>query len=786
MTRRYRFICSLLFAALLFSGCSGSPAKESGPVKSLTPPVPSKGASSENETDGGSGSAAASTLTERVTGRYAAPVPGSEGEFYVMDLYNAFGNLVAEAGTAMGPEEDPYSYWAMELIPAEPNGLLGTDPNEADIGIVRFSNMSNLGKYWGPPEKTRLILTDNGVSFFNEGEDGISPGSGPQIDFERTGDSAYSAENGSSAALYAEAFDDAAAEAIPESLLGLWKTADDSAPLFLEFRSAAAGIGDGNTGAFRIFRKQPGTEVLYGQGSFRFGSGTLQTAAAFIGTADMPHVWNGPVHFEGDDHLVLSSAPEEWGQKDLAGDGGELVFERAKEDEVPVTVLAEPDDAGAVRGMSPAAGLGRRSTIPQFLSSSDIENNGGHFLRIGNLIYFRDYSRGIGNVKPGTGNYLTDSAIGTGSVMCCYDKRTGETFAAYEDGGYGPLYYMDGRIYSAVYHPEAEDAENTPLQTIESCFPDGGGRQVISQGGSFASVNAVSEGRPLLCIREYSPSSCYLADGSFYPALSLPEKTADNMISVHFAEKSLLVLWEDEENAGYSVTEFKPDETDGGSYTYGDTGILLGTIPSDENHHFSAMPEVTQVFREGDDIYLGIGWYGGTAHVLNGYNVIRMRSGAEQSLTVVQDGSPAALISEPDPARNESAPYFICSGDGTLQFTSYDPEGEIALTDISSGDLVRFGGPFGAVRLIPDFIPSSPYSASAGQEVLLLQTAEYVDGAVYVITADAIYSPEFDIGWRMAFTPRTFFWRRIPMETVSVPNGEAYPQETLLEVSVER
>ena len=60
---------------------------------------------------------------------------------------------------------DAYSFWAMELIPKDAGALLRTDTEEAEVGILSFSIMSNMSKYWGSPEKAILRLTDDGVAF---------------------------------------------------------------------------------------------------------------------------------------------------------------------------------------------------------------------------------------------------------------------------------------------------------------------------------------------------------------------------------------------------------------------------------------------------------------------------------------------------------------------------------------------------------------------------------------------------------------------------------------------
>ena len=65
---------------------------------------------------------------------------------------------------------EPYSFWAMEIVPKEAGALQSTDQDSADIGVLTFSVMSNMGKYWDKPAYGTIELTEEGVAFL--GKDG--------------------------------------------------------------------------------------------------------------------------------------------------------------------------------------------------------------------------------------------------------------------------------------------------------------------------------------------------------------------------------------------------------------------------------------------------------------------------------------------------------------------------------------------------------------------------------------------------------------------------------------
>ena len=89
--------------------------------------------------------------------------------------------------------------------------------------------------------------------------------------------------------------------------------------------------------------------------------------------------------------------------------------------------------------------------------------------------------------------------------------------------------------------------------------------------------------------------------------------------------------------------------------------------------------------------------------------------------------------------------------------------------------------PFGVSILEKDFIRESEAGSSEAETVRIMQAAEFVDGAAWIITADAARAPEEDIGWRTAYAAKAMNWQRIRVYDVFVSANENFRIETILD-----
>ncbi len=111
---------------------------------------------------------------EKLCGKYSSKV--SEDECYTLEIVNVGANLYAMGGSAYAGEGEvslsPYSFWAMELFPENPEDLTAAG-DECKFGIMTFSIMSNMGEYWSPPGE--CVITVNTDGLIIENPDGNVP-----------------------------------------------------------------------------------------------------------------------------------------------------------------------------------------------------------------------------------------------------------------------------------------------------------------------------------------------------------------------------------------------------------------------------------------------------------------------------------------------------------------------------------------------------------------------------------------------------------------------------------
>ena len=266
-------------------------------------------------------------LYRRLCGKYSRP-DGTE-EYDTIEIGEFGGNLYAFCADAMGDEKadtlEIYSYWAMEIFPEAAEDLLSEDANAFRAGVMEFSNMSNLGKYWGPPSAGTIRLEDGNLIFEDFGP-GFPFGDGsPKLIFEpdeRVEDTFIYSNTDSTVP--------------PDDFAGFWKEKGSEVPLFLEFTK------DHN---LRIRQKDPAAELVLCCGGYQMtGESSLKGRLNFLGDGSIPIDLDADIQVRGND-LIMTPGPEDAGSERF-GRSGELVFERISRQEIPIITLAEIPDEG--------------------------------------------------------------------------------------------------------------------------------------------------------------------------------------------------------------------------------------------------------------------------------------------------------------------------------------------------------------------------------------------------------------------------------------------------------
>ena len=336
-------VAAVLSLSVLSAACGG--ASGTGAAKEAAEEtVAEEAAAAEEKSAAGEEKEAAQTLAEHLAGRYSYAYPRTEEdaermeedmrEYYTLDIVNFGGNLFATGGTAMYREgeetKEPYSFWGMEIIPTEQDALLSTTADSCEVGILTFSVMSNMGKYWDKPAYGTIELTEEGVAFLGkDGADNPLIEGAERVEFVRD-DTVASAGAGTGEALTEYERTDISGE-----LFGIWKEEAEEGPLVVEF-AGNAGSDAENIGRLRMYRKRGGQRVMFAEGHFCAGEdGTLTAIYTPLGFTPVLETWKCSLE-KGSPVLTLRAGEGEYDT--VSGLTEEAAaFSRINAEEIPVT-----------------------------------------------------------------------------------------------------------------------------------------------------------------------------------------------------------------------------------------------------------------------------------------------------------------------------------------------------------------------------------------------------------------------------------------------------------------
>ena len=328
---------SLLIGAvslLLLSGCGETKVSESVEDTKESASISSQqDESNANALESNDSEAAASetdsiednsaTLCNRLCGKYSYKV--NSEEYYTLEITSFGNNLYAFGGEAMGTETsealETYSFWAMELIPEDVAELTSTESERYRAGILTFSIMSNMGKYWSAPSEGYISVSDEGVVFedfdsnFPYGDEALGK---VFVRDERVEDMfPYIKEDGSVDAADFE---------------GLWREKDSDEPFFVEF-SEGKNI--------TVYQKSPDKEVLFGRGSYSLDEGSFISARVnLLGNGDMPTELGAEIEHDAG-FMTLKLHNELYESNVVFGDRGLIEFEKVDPADIPVVKLSD-------------------------------------------------------------------------------------------------------------------------------------------------------------------------------------------------------------------------------------------------------------------------------------------------------------------------------------------------------------------------------------------------------------------------------------------------------------
>ncbi|MBQ4312017.1 MAG: hypothetical protein II773_10525, partial [Oscillospiraceae bacterium] len=516
----------------------------------------------------------------------------------------------------------------------------------------------------------------------------------------------------------------------PEEIYGLWKTEYNGAYTFVKFEKT-----DGEN-AVMIFRKAPGTEAVVRFGDFSYEDGYIIICCETPGGG--PFYVECPYTADGGNMML----------EYFYGDT-ESLFVPAEEKDIPLTVLADAGDVSAIKGSMTVtdANGDTRDVIPQFKMCDDVESNGGVFVRLGDLIYYRELDEGAFGLRSSYGDYFGLSEAQGHSRICWYDTRTGEKGTAFEDGGFGSLYYMNGMFYTQFLR----DSDSYEI-SVRRCYPDGSCSEEVFVS-DYNTIEGVSEDNTALLIRSYKDDTpgtwLSMYDGTFFSHEIDAENGGDTeYIGMGFAAGNDIVTVSDDPEADRFV--FTEHDAKTGS------SILLGEYEYDEDDDPFGIPVVDRIFRDGDSVYFVLSWYVGDSTDPDDLMIFKAAIGKENSTELVRKGFPEG---------SEYKLPYVTVENGTLKYSEH-PAKSVGFSEGGKGDLVYYDTADSSTVLIENYADKDIYDYYAhevekGETMRILQSAEYIGGAVYIAEADGLFDPDYDSGYITDYELKAMRWMKI-------------------------
>lgn len=354
-----------------------------------------------------------------------------------------------------------------------------------------------------------------------------------------------------------------------------------------------------------------------------------------------------------------------------------------------------------------------------------IENNGGYFVAKDNVVYFRNYAKDLDGETALFGEFLNIPKKMENAQICSYDIDTKEVVSEFDDFGFGELY-----LYKDTFYLKAiEDKEDTNYGNIYSIKTDGSDRKDITKGH----ILAMNPDNGVYAVENYKDGVWFIElwqqDKQIYSFKDDKDEHSASFIPSGKTDKYALFLknaYDDSENAELWALELV------------ENGELkkVGDFDIDKEEMMGAYPAVEQVAYSKDKVYFVLTLRGGTALTLQGAYLFEVDLNKEGSLKLMDedirgDDEESILEIWIDESgklkKGKSKPFSTWSYETDLMFCDEDEQEKILCPDLFVEDIEDNG------------------------TIKMLQKAEFVKGAFFVISCDAKRSEEDDIGWREAY-----------------------------------
>lgn len=347
------------------------------------------------------------------------------------------------------------------------------------------------------------------------------------------------------------------------------------------------------------------------------------------------------------------------------------------------------------------------------VAEGTVYNDGGHFVQIGNKVYFRQPGQEAMAMSALYGDY--SGTTGADSALVSYDLDTQETAVVFDDCGYGSIYYNGGCFYIPM-----TDAEGNFI--LSKVNPDGSREHVDADD-----IGGCSKDGKYLALLKF--------DENYNTGISV-YKDGEFLSDIKSETESLYVEAIDNDYLIYRAMDFASEEYTSDLYAYdlnSLTSLKLGTLPSYEDMMGSA--EIAQVVFDGNKLYFSLGVYGGTGHFLYSAYFCEADLTAEGSLVCdsanggEEEVIPAFIIENGEFTVTEGVPMSAKANVGDGNIYVYDEAGK--------GRVIASGYEYQDI--------------SEDETGYFIEGVCYLNGRVFAVKNLEQRKPEDDIGWRYAY-----------------------------------
>ena len=350
-------------------------------------------------------------------------------------------------------------------------------------------------------------------------------------------------------------------------------------------------------------------------------------------------------------------------------------------------------------------------------TEQEVVNNGEQFVQVKNRIYYREYGQDALTTKIIGTRFIDDVTFDGNSTMMYYDTIAHTSNVAFEDNGYGPIYYSENTFFLNGY-------DENKKECVYSVEIDGSNKTIIGTGK----------------IVEMSP------EGNFY-AVSVTKEDGNSKLDIYGTKTGK--LFEIMQENDLQIVEFTEDrfiyqattETEIRVYcieisdNHLKDRILLGSIPVDKED-FMGITMFEQALIYNDTIYLGYGVYEGTGQFFAKGTVVSANLTKENSMKVEKEIKP----------NNEDAlymPVFYLNEENELVYTQNEYAGHVYE---NNSDLYYVDDTLKTICVKQGILPC--YEGRIGYDAIELNK---IEDSIYFIRQKRINDPANNLGWRSAY-----------------------------------